>query len=487
MNPPEHLEEFRDLCEKLLEDRITAEELARLEMLFLSSQPLRREFVELSHLHASLASLARKAGWQAILDGEAPSVSPISPKLSANTTSAGNKTRIWTTLAATLAMALSLVMILRPGPQPPKNLTFATISTTDGSRWISASVPTANDTRIGAGRLHLADGIAKLVFDNGAKVEIEGPTDFQIFDAMHCELYTGKLVATMSPTSQGFSIETPDALLVDQGTSFGVNVTDQGMSNLQVFDGLVDIEHHGSGEKVSIRELEAAEISQEGIAKYDSFSEAFRSGFSKPDPETERRQVQVTTATGAGQDQWIIRDPSERYGPEDLLMVKLAKRDFDGFDRKIYLQFDLTEMDLSRLEDASLTMTASPTGIGYASRMTDATFEVYALTDDQLDAWAMDDLTWENAPANVTQGDQLDETKTKPLGAFTIPRGYKEGTFSLSGAPLMELIQSDANRLVTLIIVPKTRETIAGAIVHGFAAGNHLTLPPPTLRLIMEK
>ncbi|QDU75950.1 FecR protein [Bremerella volcania] len=487
MNAPEHLEEFRELCEKLLEDRITAQEMTRLEMLFLSSQPLRREFVELSHLHASLASMARKAGWQAILDGEASTPETQASKQASLPGPSGGKTRIWTAVAATLALALSLVMILRPAPQAPKNLTFATISTTDGSRWISASIPTANDTRIGVGRVQLADGIAKFVFDNGAKVEIEGPADFEIFSDMRCELHTGKLVATMSPTSKGFSIETPDALLIDQGTSFGVNVTDQGMSSLQVFDGLVDIKHHESGTKLSIREQEAAEISQQGVAKYSNFTEAFRGGFSKSDSEEERRQIQLTTATGAGQDQWIIRDPDERYGPDDLLMIKLAKRDYKQFDRKIYLQFDLTKIDLTRLEEASLTMTASPTGIGYASRMPDATFEVFALTDDQLDAWAMDDLTWENAPANVPSGDQLDETKTTPLGTFTIPRGRKQGTYSISGASLVDLIKSDANRLVTLIIVPKTREAISGALVHGFAAGNHLTLPPPTLRLIMEK
>lgn len=487
MNAPEHLEEFRELCEKLLEDRITAEEMTRLEMLFLSSQPLRREFVELSHLHASLASLSRKAGWQAILDNELPTTSESLPEPSSKSSDTSKSTRLWAAVAATLALALTFLIFLLPTSQASTPPTFATISTTDGSRWISASIPTANDTRIGAGRVQLADGIAKFLFDNGAKVEIEGPADFEIFSDMKCQLYTGKLVATMSTNSKGFSVETPDALLIDQGTSFGVNVTDNGTSSLQVFDGLVDVEHHGSGTKLSVREQEAAEISQQGVSKYPTFTEAFRSGYTRPDTEETRRQIQITTATGAGQDQWIIRDPNERYGPDDLLMIKLAKRDFNGFDRKIYLQFDLTKVDLTRIEEASLTMTASPTGIGYASRMPDATFEVFALTDDQLDDWAMDDLTWENAPANVPQGDQLDETNTRSLGTITIARGHKQGTYTLTGAPLLQLVKSDSNRLVTLIVVPKTREEISGALVHGFAASNHLTLPPPTLRLIMEK
>ncbi len=483
MNAPEHLEEFRELCEKLLENRIDSEEMSRLEMLFLSSQPLRREFIELSHLHASLASMARKAGWQSILEGEVPlkAVAISEPK----PTTLGSKT--WAVLAATVAIAVSLMLIFRPAPQLATSPAFATISSTEGSRWMSASIPTANDTRVGAGRVHLADGIAKFVFDNGAKVEIEGPADFEIFNAMHCELYHGKLVATMSPASHGFSIETPDALLVDQGTSFGVNVTEQGTSSLQVFDGLVDIEHHTSGTKLSVHEEEAAEISREDVTKYSTFTEAFRSGFSKRDTQEQRRQIQVTTTTGAGQDQWIIRDPNERYGPDDLLMIKLAKRGFNEFDRKIYLQFDLSNVDLDQVSEASLTMTASPTGIGYASRMPDATFEVFALTDDELDGWAMDNLTWENAPANVSAGNQLNETKTLPLETFTIPRGQTQGTYTISGDKLLNQIKSDANRLVTLIIVPQTREGTSGAIVHGFAAGNHLTLPPPTLRLIMEK
>ncbi|GAA4436726.1 FecR domain-containing protein [Bremerella cremea] len=468
--------ELRRLSDKLFDGQITAEELSRLETLCLASPELRRQFIALSHLNASLQHQGTSA--------EIPSTVLRSQYSSSVADRRPTSTLISGISVAIAALSLSLLIMFQLSPRQSDSSTFAAITTTPGSHWLSASIPTWNDSRIGAGHVQLADGIARFAFDNGATVEIEGPAELEILDSMHCRLVRGKLVATITPESQGFRVDTPDAVLIDQGTSFGVNVSDEGLSSMQVFEGLVDVEHLQSGTRLSVKQSETATISADGVAKFADVNEAFLATDSAP--PAPRPQVQVTTATGGGKDQWIIRDDELRYGPGDLLMIKLAKEGFSGFDRKIYLQFDLTAIDLTQVSEATFDITAAPTGIGYASRMPDATFAVYVLTDDQLDDWQPEMLTWENAPANVDAGNQLAAEAARLVGQFTIPRGQKQGTFRIDSNDLAETIRSDTDGRVTIVLVPQTREAISGALVHGFAGSLHPTLPPPTLRLILN-
>lgn len=472
--------EFDELCDKLADGQLSAEEMTRLETLFLSSAQMRREFAQRVHLHASLKTIAEEGMWPAEANSneeayKSDSRNPRSPE-----TAFRSAMLAWTAAAVT-AIALSLVVVFQLVLSSPAAETFATISTTEGSRWASTTLPTTDDARIGSGRVRLADGIATFHFDNGAKVDIEGPADFEILSAMKCRLYDGKLVATITPQSKGFTVDTPDAVLIDQGTSFGVNVTQQGVSSLQVFEGLVDVQHRETGEKLSVKRSESIKITPDAISKLEDVAESLVPVEESTMPN--RRQTQVSTATGGGKEQWIIRDSSLRYGPEDLLMVKLAAPHYQGYDRKIYLQFDLTEIDLSKITSATLSLSAAPSGIGYASRMGDAEFEVLAITEDPLDDWSPETINWKNAPGNVPAGDCMNATMTRSLGTFIVPRGRKYGTFNFSTDDLLDAIRSDGNRLVTLVIVPHTHEKIAGALVHGFAASSHPMLPPPTLRI----
>lgn len=113
-------------------------------------------------------------------------------------------------------------------------------------------------------RLALDRGLVEIAFDSGARVILEGPIAFEITSISAVRLDRGRLTATVvkhAGTGVGprFTVETPTAMVTDIGTSFGVAVTEAGLTDVSVFDGLVDLlprlagEGGGSGASAAVR------------------------------------------------------------------------------------------------------------------------------------------------------------------------------------------------------------------------------------------
>jgi hypothetical protein len=86
-------------------------------------------------------------------------------------------------------------------------------------------------------RLQLQTGLIQLTFETGAKVVVEGPSDFVVGSPNSATLEEGKLAAVIPQAARGYTIFTPTAEVVDLGTEFGVAVDEQGLSEIHVFDG----------------------------------------------------------------------------------------------------------------------------------------------------------------------------------------------------------------------------------------------------------
>ena len=128
---------------------------------------------------------------------------------------------------------------------PRQAVTVAQLLRTAGCRWADQGSEHGDRLSIGQS-LHLASGVAEIQFDVGVKVVLQAPASFCIESAKSARLDRGKLAASLTTAAaHGFCIDTPEAVYVDQGTEFGVEVSPGGSSRACVFKGRVDVASRG--------------------------------------------------------------------------------------------------------------------------------------------------------------------------------------------------------------------------------------------------
>ena len=92
-------------------------------------------------------------------------------------------------------------------------------------------------------RMRLREGSAELTFDAGAQVTVFGPADFEITSATSIRCRRGRVTTLVNDRGKGFSIETPQAKVVDLGTQFGLQISDKGETEVVVFQGSIDVSY----------------------------------------------------------------------------------------------------------------------------------------------------------------------------------------------------------------------------------------------------
>jgi Concanavalin A-like lectin/glucanases superfamily len=88
-------------------------------------------------------------------------------------------------------------------------------------------------------RIALSRGLAKVTFECGAEIVLEGPCDFVIQTQMVGFLKSGRITANVPRRAFAFAILSPGIDFVDLGTSFGLDVGATGRAELHVFEGEV--------------------------------------------------------------------------------------------------------------------------------------------------------------------------------------------------------------------------------------------------------
>jgi FecR protein len=129
---------------------------------------------------------------------------------------------------------------LNPAAQQP----VATITGLGEVRWQIGSESRQMLSRCVIGdRLRLREGSAVLTFDAGAQVTVFGPADFEITSATSIKCRRGRVTTLVNHRGKGFSIETPQAKVVDLGTQFGLQISDKGETEVVVFQGSIDLSY----------------------------------------------------------------------------------------------------------------------------------------------------------------------------------------------------------------------------------------------------
>ena len=87
--------------------------------------------------------------------------------------------------------------------------------------------------------LSLQSGLIQVTFESGAKMIVEGPAQFTLVSNMEADFQVGRMTSYCPPSAHGFTVQTPEATVVDLGTEFGVDVANDGKTEVHVFSGEV--------------------------------------------------------------------------------------------------------------------------------------------------------------------------------------------------------------------------------------------------------
>lgn len=255
---PEAIEYFIDcssdlsLCEELLQRTIMASEPQQM--------PVEDEFnEEVQDAHLWDALLRQEQTAPSIqIPREEPRQIFIQKVEYAKNTRKFDK-RAFSSFVISAAAILLVVLFIRFLPPKSAHLEVATVVDSINAKWANAGDSRREGSRLFTGSpLLLREGLAELLFDNNARVTVEGPAEFEIVSGDRIKLQYGRLYSIVPREALGFSVSTPSAMIIDLGTQFGTFVDFQGNTELHVTEGKTTLVAGEKQDKVSMEVSEGA-------------------------------------------------------------------------------------------------------------------------------------------------------------------------------------------------------------------------------------
>jgi ferric-dicitrate binding protein FerR (iron transport regulator) len=123
--------------------------------------------------------------------------------------------------------------------------------------WNSSSNATPG-IRFSTERLSLVSGVAELKLDSGTNLVLEGPCELEVVGVDAAQLLAGNLVVHVTELSDGFSLKTPDATIINEGIEYAVSLDDDA-TEIHAFDGSVIWEPVAGGEAAAPERIESGE------------------------------------------------------------------------------------------------------------------------------------------------------------------------------------------------------------------------------------
>jgi len=212
--------EFQELIDQSLNETISEVDMKALEERMLQDPQARINYLNSVGLHASLR---RRFSSQ-----QEEERTILFPRQSIFTRKA-----VWA-VAACLVLFFGLLIF------QVSNRPFAEVAHVIGAYRADGVTYKTGET-VEPGILSLSRGLLRLDFSNGARVTVQGPAELEVFDQDRVLLHKGLVTATIPESAVGFVVDTVAAHVVDLGTSFGVSVSENGQTEVCVFDGEVEV------------------------------------------------------------------------------------------------------------------------------------------------------------------------------------------------------------------------------------------------------
>lgn len=316
-------EEFID---RILEGEASGSEVAEFQR-WLTIPANMERFALRANLHSDLRRSLRRSHIQHnALDAHTDDSANAAPPQRGNTRSQIFRSQGTLLLAAgLLAAACLLIAFSQPFEnerQTPAETSAATVISAvnevlrrDGRPWNEANLP--------VGTYELTQGLLNLEFGGGVMVYLEAPAHFYSASDKRLVLHGGRLSARVPPEGIGFTVETPDAEVIDFGTEFSIDV-EEGASEVHVFDGLVRV-HPGTSDQrdrsksVDLQASQAVRIT-DGAAEPEDISVAsdrFIRNFDEPKLNYVRaikRLSPLSLYRMPIRDRGLVSDPPEYSG-----------------------------------------------------------------------------------------------------------------------------------------------------------------------------
>lgn len=249
-----------ELVRRCLEGEPSPEELEQLEEKLRDDPEFRIDYLRYLNVDMGLAALPRKS--EAVLTrGDETALATRRPWFAGLSK--------WGMVAAVLSLLAAVVVFpwLDRGRESATEMIVEDVNDRGVAvltRVAGIEGAVASEWRVGEtippGTMAWDAGLLQLEFYSGATLVAEGPAEIAVLDELRVVCRRGKLRAHVPELARGFSVLAPSFELVDLGTEFGLDVSDDGAAEIHVFDGKVELFDAESNRNVSTRrELNAGD------------------------------------------------------------------------------------------------------------------------------------------------------------------------------------------------------------------------------------
>ncbi|TRO78907.1 DNRLRE domain-containing protein [Trichloromonas acetexigens] len=184
--------------------------------------------------------------------------------------------------------------------------------------------------------------------------------------------------------------------------------------------------------------------------------------------------AQALTLTAA-KDSYIESGlPSTNFGTAPVDLIK--RQDNTVWTRISYFGFDLSSLSHTAIADATFSLNFIDSARGITSDTINYSFELFGLTNESLDGWGENSITWDNSPSRVyTNADGL-----ASLGTFSLT-GKGLGAFDFTSQAFVDFLNSDTNDIATLVLARTTNQIGDNNYIHAVASRENTAVAGPRL------
>lgn len=263
--------ELRSLFAAYASGEITAEQLQAMEAALREDAVFRGEFIEYLNIDSALGDLAALTSAE-VADIELDTVAVATAESARGKTTeirAGRRNPGLLAIIVVTAMLLaSTTLWIGRSANRPIDPVATIVTNVDALLLRNGNV--WNDGQLPIGQYELNRGLLHLRFAGGVTVYLEAPAEFEPLSRQRMALRSGRLSANVPPEGIGFTVQTPEAEVIDFGTEFSVDVS-AGASEVHVFEGLVRVQPRSrrnvdAGRAIDLRASQAVKI-EDVVAK----------------------------------------------------------------------------------------------------------------------------------------------------------------------------------------------------------------------------